>query len=123
MIRLLLVFLIAIMTFTPITATADGHYLLSRCKNALKTVQNPSKFSSPADVAYCYGLLQGVRELNQLYELKLSETAYFCLNRKRLGHRESAQLVVDYLEKNPDKLSKNETALVVQAFRMKYPCK
>ncbi len=122
MIRVSLGFLIIITTFCPVPAYADGHYLLSRCQNALKIVQNPTKYSSRTDMAYCYGLLQGVREMNQLYQLKLKQSAYFCLDDQYLGHRESAELVVNFLRKHPEKLNKNETALVVQAFRDMYPC-
>lgn len=122
MIRVLLSLLTIIIALGPLTAIADGNYLLSRCENALKIAENPGKLSSRADMAYCYGLLQGVRELNQLYELKLDQAAYFCLDNQKVGHRESAQLVIDYLEKHPDKLGKNETSLAVQAFRTKYPC-
>lgn len=122
MVKVLLSILIIIMTLGPTTAFSDGNYLLYRCKNALKIAEKPGKYTSRADMAYCYGLLQGVRELNQLYELKLEQGAYFCLDTQQLGHRESAQIVIDYLERNPEALSKNETALAVQAFRTKYPC-
>lgn len=123
MFKVLLAPLTVIMLFGPVKAFADGHYLLTRCQNAIKTIDNPSRFNAGADMAYCYGLLQGVRELNQLYVMKLNGDAYFCLDKPHLGHRESAEIIIEFLQNNPDKLNKNETALAVQAFRQKFPCK
>lgn len=111
-----------VITFPSNPALADGHYLLDRCENALLTSVHPSKFNSRQDMAYCYGLLQGIRETNRLYELKLKSDAYFCLGDQYLSHQDSAKVVVSFLRQHPEILHKNETALAIQAFRQQYPC-
>ena len=85
--------------------------------------ENAGQTKQRAEVSYCYGLLQGVREVNRLYEDKNGDSAYFCLGDTHLSHSQTAKLVVDYLRQNPQKLHQNESILAVQALRQKYPCK
>ena len=115
--------LLVVYGFYSYPAVADGNYLLQRCQAAVAFSQQPEKFKRKADMAYCLGLLQGVRETNRLYENKLKSGAYFCLKGKHLGHSETAQLVVDYLQSHPEQLFQNESILAVQALRQAYPCK
>ena len=109
--------------FTSSSIYADGTYLLKRCQAAVAFSKQPEKFNRKADMAYCLGLLQGVRETNRMYEDKDKTTAYFCLEGKRLDHTETAKLVVNYLENNPQRLHQNESLLTVQALRQAFPCK
>ena len=102
-------------------AQADGNYLLKRCQAALDFPESRQD-GLRAPMAYCYGLLQGIRELNRLYERKGTDLAYFCTGGRRLDHQEAAQLVVDYLRARPDQLYRGESVLAVQAFRQAFPC-
>ncbi|MEH6811293.1 MAG: Rap1a/Tai family immunity protein [Motiliproteus sp.] len=122
MIRIIRILLIVITASSSIEAMADGNYLLQRCKHAVKPAANLSMSTQRAAISYCFGLLQGVREVNRLYEGKNASEAYFCLGSQRLSHSETAKLVVDYLQQNPQRLHQNESILTVQALRQAYPC-
>ncbi|OMH38819.1 Rap1a/Tai family immunity protein [Motiliproteus sp. MSK22-1] len=114
---------VAVLCFIPFSTHADGTYLLQRCQAAVAFSKAPEKFNRKAEMAYCLGLLQGVRETNRMYEDKDKKNAYFCLEGKHLGHTETAQLVVSYLESHPERLFQNESVLTVQALRQAFPCK
>lgn len=101
-------------------ALADGNSLLHRCQAALRFSETGQ--GGRADMAYCYGLLQGISELNALYERKDPTQAYFCTDQRPLRHHEAAQLVVAYLQAHPNRLFQGESVLAVQAFRQAYPC-
>jgi len=102
-------------------ALADGESLLQRCRHAETGLADASAEQRSA-IAYCYGLLQGVRELNRLYERKSTEQAYFCLGDQSLSHAEAAALVVDYLQNHPRARLQSETVAAVRALRQRYPC-
>ncbi len=106
----------------PLPAYADGNYLLQRCQVAINFDPDSRRYNNPADMAYCYGLLQGIRETNSLYRRKAGNDAYFCLDSPSLSHKDAATLVVSFLQANPQTLHRNETTLAVQAFRHHSPC-
>ncbi len=106
----------------PLQARADGNYLLQRCQVAINFDPDSRRYNNPADMAYCYGLLQGIRETNNLYRRKTGNDAYFCLDTPSLSHKDAATLVVTFLQANPKILHRNETTLAVQAFRNNFPC-
>ena len=101
---------------------ADGSALLQRCHTAEVGLAEANESQRTA-IAYCYGLLQGVRELNALYEKQHPNAAYFCLGEHALSHAEAAALVVQYLQQNPPAQRQNATVAAVRALRDRYPCR
>ncbi|HEY5717694.1 MAG TPA: Rap1a/Tai family immunity protein [Motiliproteus sp.] len=100
---------------------ADAESLLQRCRHSGVALAAATAEQRSA-VAYCYGLLQGVRDLNRLYEIKSPEAAYFCLGNNSLSHSDAAALVVDYLERTPKARLQSETTAAVRALRERFPC-
>ncbi len=120
--RLFQILLTLIIGFSSLEASADGNYLLQRCEAAVKALSSPDATRQRAAISYCYGLLQGVREVNRLYEHKHGNSAYFCMGTKHLSHSETAKLVVNYLKQHPQRLHQTESILAVQALRQEFPC-
>ncbi|WP_210397454.1 Rap1a/Tai family immunity protein [Motiliproteus sediminis] len=113
---------VLLLTLNPLPAFADGEYLLQRCRPAAEGLASSSAAQRTAG-AYCFGLLQGIRELNAIYERKLGQQAFFCLGETTLSHSANARLVVDYLEARPEARLQNETLVAVRALRERYPCR
>ncbi len=120
--RLIRILLTLIIASFSVETMADGNYLLQRCQLAVKAVGNPGMSKQRAAISYCFGLLQGVREVNRLYENKHGNDAYFCLGSQHLSHSETARLAVEYSQQHPQRLHQNESVLAVQALRQSYPC-
>lgn len=113
---------VLLLLLNPVTTLADGEYLLQRCLPAAEGLAGSSATERAAG-AYCFGLLQGVRELNAIYERKLGQQAFFCLGDNQLTHSANARLVVDYLEARPEARLQNETVVAIRALRERYPCR
>lgn len=101
---------------------ADGKLLQKYCSAVPEFQQNPVNFNRGRDLGYCLGLLKGIREMNHFYELKSPKQAYFCLNGTSLTNQRAAQLVLDYLQQHPEHLERNDSVVVIQAFRSAFPC-
>ena len=68
-------------------------------------------------------MMQGLTNLNKIYEVLLRDGALFCTPEQGVTNGEAARIVLKYLKDNPQKLDQNEVELAIQAFREAFPCK
>tara|TARA_R100000687_G_scaffold25326_2_gene21474 strand:+ start:21840 stop:22214 length:375 start_codon:yes stop_codon:yes gene_type:complete len=105
-------------------AFADGNDLLNDCS----VLEVPSEdatlnFEYGLSLGTCTGMMQGLTNLNKIYEALLGDGALFCTPEQGVTNGEAAKIVLKYLKDNPQKLGQHEVELAVQAFREAFPCK
>ena len=107
----------------PFEAADKGHELLTRCNTAVDIAEGritPTP-TNAQDVGYCFGMMQGLRNLNQEYETLLEGKALFCLPRG-INNGQAARVVVKYLKDHPEELHQPAVVLAITAFKDAYPC-
>ena len=104
-----------------------GNDLLVDCGNLISTesIENVSK-EKLLGIGYCIGLIDGLVTFNYVYEAVLegevnSKMVQMCLP-QRISTRQSAEVIVKYLEDNPSRLTQSGQALAAQALVTAYPC-
>lgn len=127
--RLLLMTAVFVMvTAVPAMAVKrTGNDLLVDCGNLISTesIENVSK-EKLLGIGYCIGLIDGLVTFNYVYEAVLegevnSKMVQMCLP-QRISTRQSAEVIVKYLEDNPSRLTQSGQALAAQALVTAYPC-
>ena len=127
--RLLMVAAIfMIMTAIPAMAVKrTGNDLLVDCANLIKTesIESVNK-EKLLGIGYCIGLIDGLVTFNYVYEAVLeregnSTMVQMCLP-QRISTRQSAEIIVKYLQDNPNRLHQSGQALAAQALVTAYPC-
>jgi hypothetical protein len=68
-------------------------------------------------------MMQGMTNLNKIYEVWLDKKALFCLPESGITNGEAARTVVKYLKNHPEKLHETDFILAFHALREVYPCK
>jgi hypothetical protein len=106
----------------PCIAAADGNDLLSKCPAAVNLMDNRSETDDYLGLGYCLGMMQGMTNLNKVYELRLGEKALFCTPESGIKNGQAARIVVKYLMEHPETLHENESFLAVSALKEAYPC-
>lgn len=103
-------------------AFADGNSFLSDCKVAIDAIEGRENIGRLHDATSCLGLLQGIRDMNDIYTMRLTkEQRLFCIPQKaNVG--QLARVAIKHLEDNPADLHLRETLLVTEAFIHAYPC-
>lgn len=127
--RLLMVAAIfMIMTAIPAMAVKrTGNDLLVDCANLIKTESIDSVNKEKLlGIGYCIGLIDGLVTFNYVYEAVLeregnSNMVQMCLP-QRISTRQSAEIIVKYLQDNPSRLQQSGQALAAQALVTAYPC-
>lgn len=113
------------MLLTVTTAFADGNELLKSCNAALKDHSSVPSFESGLDAGFCLGFVQGVRQLNLMYqhsrERKVNRP-FFCLPEDGIKNIQAIRIVTKFLSEHPEKLHEPEIALVIIAFIEAFPC-
>lgn len=104
-------------------AIADGSSFLRGCQVAVDRLDGRYNNGSDIEAGFCLGTLNGMRGLNQFYSVNLSkEQLFFCIPYEvQVG--QLVRVVVNHLEKNPEKLHEHEGGLVWAAIVDAYPCK
>lgn len=83
--------------------------------------RNPENHSG-LDSGICFGTIQGMRNMNSFYAVKLSKKQlFFCVPVKATTGQLS-RVIVKYSENNPEILHEPESALILRAFIDAYPC-
>ena len=77
-------------------------------------------------VGYCIGLIDGLVTFNYVYETVLQaegkgEAVQMCLP-ERVSTRQMAEVIVKFLDDNPNRLQDSGQALAAQALVTAYPC-
>jgi len=117
-----------IMTAIPAMAVKrTGNDLLVDCANLIKTesIESVNK-EKLLGIGYCIGLIDGLVTFNYVYEAVLeregnSTMVQMCLP-QRISTRQSAEIIVKYLQDNPNRLHQSGQALAAQALVTAYPC-
>ena len=126
---LMIIALFFVITATPVMAVKrSGSDLLVDCANLIETesLETVSK-DNLLGMGYCIGLIDGLVTFNYVYESVLQtegngNLVQMCLP-QRISTRQSAVVIVKYLEDNPSRLHESGQALAAQALVNAYPCK
>jgi hypothetical protein len=124
MFKVLLAASAVILIAFPVAALTDGNKLLRECNAAIR-VFNGDRAPSSQDAIYastCFGLMQGITNLNLAYQFKDKRNALFCLPKGGIKNGQAARIVVKYLRDYPEKLQGNESFLAIEALINAYPC-
>jgi len=124
----MIVTVFVMVTITPAMAVdRTGNDLLVDCANLINTesLESVSK-EKVLGMGYCIGLIDGLVTFNYVYEAVLeregnSNMVQMCLP-QRISTRQSAKVIVKYLEDNPSRLHESGQALAAQALVIEYPC-
>jgi hypothetical protein len=99
----------------------DGNSLLSVCGVAVAFVDAQSLQSlNSVDVGFCFGLMEGMMAMNQIYEYRL-KNALFC-QPKSITSAQAARIVVKYLRDHPEELHQPGSILAYVALSEAFPC-
>lgn len=101
---------------------ADGNKLLSQCNAAIQIMDGGTLPKDAYIAASCLGLVQGITNLNLLYQVNEKNDTFFCLPAGGINNGQAARIVVKYLKEHPEKLHENESFLAIGAFVEAYPC-
>jgi hypothetical protein len=97
-----------------------GHVLLRKCKAAIEDLTEDQRI---ADAGQCTGYVHGIEEMLRFIEIRYGLTdSLFCVP-KGVNLGQMARVVVKYLEDHPERLHETDINLVVDAFKLAFPCK
>jgi Rap1a immunity proteins len=118
------VILTILMLLIPSWCHADGNTLLKQC-GLLVSFMDGGKpdVASSGDLMFCAGFMQGIMNMNRLYQRVLKSDAQFCLPEGGIPNGQAARIVVKYLREFPEELHRNEFVLAFWAFQAAFPCK
>jgi hypothetical protein len=118
------VILIILMLLIPTWCYADGNELLKRCGLFVSYIDSDKPdVSLSGEMMFCSGSMQGITNMNLLYQQVLKSDAEFCLPEWGISSSYAARLVVKHLRDYPEELHRNEFVLAIWALRMAFPCK
>lgn len=107
----------------PLAASADGNKFLEQCQ-AAESFLDKKQSRNETSAAYCFGLLEGVRETMQyLNELLEPRARVVCWPPKGINNAQSVRVVLKYMRDNPNKLHEDPVFLTMMSFRDAFPCK
>jgi hypothetical protein len=119
------VILIGLMLLIPRWCYADGNELLKRCGLFVSYIDGggPEILSSSGEMMFCAGFMQGITNMNLLYQHVLKSDAQFCLPEWGISNSYAARIVVKHLRDYPEELHRNEFVLAIWALNVAFPCK
>jgi len=118
------VILIVLMLLIPAWCYADGNELLKRCSLLVEYTDSESPdISLSGEMMFCAGFMQGITNMNLLYQQALKSDAQFCLPEWGISNSHAARLVMKHLRDYPEELHRNDFVLAIWALRVAYPCK
>ncbi|WP_341580825.1 Rap1a/Tai family immunity protein [Marinobacter metalliresistant] len=103
-------------------ANADGNDLLQKCNKAVQFMDSPPENPDFGSIGFCLGMMQGITNLNSVYEIRLEDEALFCGPEDGINNGQATRIVVKYLKDNPQDLHQHEGVLAIAAFMDAYPC-
>lgn len=118
------VILMVLMLLIPGWSYADGNELLKRCGLLVSyTDSEGPDSSSSGDRMFCAGFMQGITNMNLLYQQVLKSDAQFCLPDWGISNSHAARIVVKHLHDYPEELHRDAFVLAIWALRVAFPCK
>jgi Rap1a immunity proteins len=118
------VILIVLILLFPAWCYADGNELLKRCGLYVSYMDSErSDISLSGEMMFCAGFMQGITNMNLLYQQVLKSDAQFCLPEWGISNSYAARIVVKQLRDYPEELHRNEFVLAIWALNVAFPCK
>jgi hypothetical protein len=120
------VILIVLVLLIPGWCYADGNKLLKQCGLAVSHmdgVKTKPNLESAGEMSFCLGFMQGITNMNLLYQQVLKSDAQFCLPEHGITNGQAARIIVKYLRNYPEDLHEDEFVLAALAFKDAFPCK
>ena len=118
------VILIVLMLLLPAWCHADGNELLKRCDLLVSYMDSDKPdVSLSGEMMFCAGFMQGITNMNLLYQQVLKSDAQFCLPELGISNGQAARIVVKHLRDYPEELHRNEFVLAIWALNVAFPCK
>lgn len=109
-------------TLFPMAAFADGNQLLDRCQ-AAEHFLNTKQSRDEASAAYCFGLMEGVRNtMIALNEFLEPRARMVCWPSNGIDNAQAARITLKYLRENPNKLHVDSVVLTMLSFKAAFPC-
>jgi len=116
--------LVVLMLLIPACCYADGNELLKRCGLFVSYMDSErSDISLSGEMMFCAGFMQGITNMNLLYQQVLKSDAQFCLPEWGISNSYAARIVVKHLRDYPEELHRNEFVLAIWALNVAFPCK
>ena len=108
----------------PTWCGADGNELLRQCDLFVSYIDSDKPdVSLTGDMMFCSGFMQGIMNMNLLYQQVLKSDAEFCLPEWGISSSYAARILVKHLRDYPEELHRNEFVLAIWALRAAFPCK
>jgi len=79
--------------------------------------------SLSGEMMFCAGFMQGITNMNLLYQQVLKSDAQFCLPELGISNGQAARIVVKHLRDYPEELHRNEFVLAIWELNVAFPCK
>ena len=123
------VIFIVLILLIPAWCYADGKELLKRCSLLVEYTDSDSPDLSlsgeslSGEMMSCAGFMQGITNMNLLYQQVLKLDAQFCLPEWGISNSYAARIVVKHLRDYPEELHRNEFVLAIWALNVAFPCK
>lgn len=99
----------------------DGNALLDQCEIAVNPPESMTEIDS-LKMGMCLGLMNGITNLNAVYEGKMGKEAVFCSPKQGISNGQAARIVLKYLKDNPAQLHNLGSVLAIVAMREAFPC-
>jgi hypothetical protein len=98
----------------------NGNTLLATCGAAQQALDAPES-AATLGAGFCFGLVHGLVGMNQIYEFKLKNAAFFCVP-AGITNEQSVRIVLKYLRDHPEELHERSTVLAFRALQAAFPC-
>jgi len=106
--------------------TGTGHELYQNCKESMNASGRNTipPGTDMLSVGLCLGLIEGVKKTIAILQTGMStRDTQVCWPESGLTNGQGALIVINYLDRNPARLSEDQTRVVILAFKDAYPCK
>lgn len=101
----------------------NGHGLLAQCRAAQQLVaEAPLPPAGREAAMYCLGYVRGITRFVVISQLLKPGSQMFCPPPQGIRTRDAVDVVVDYLEDHPERLSAQKVTLAAAAFMRAWPC-
>jgi hypothetical protein len=103
-----------------------GHELYQNCKESINASGRNTipPGTDMLSVGLCLGLIEGVKKTIAILQTGMStRDTQVCWPESGLTNGQGALIVINYLDRNPARLSEDQTRVVLLAFKDAYPCK
>ena len=118
------IILTILMLLIPAWCYADGKELLKSCSLLVSYMDGETPDITPSgEMMFCAGFMQGITNMNLLYQTILKSDAQFCLPEWGISNSYAARIVVKHLRDYPEELHRNEFVLATWALKVAFPCK